>query len=96
MRKIPEPARTVDVVLETSHERRGSHQDMYREDIDMPVLKSTLYDFEDLLLGDGCTGMAVLNPDIPMEVQRDEHKLLIMYGQELVDFAINQARLGAK
>lgn len=76
----------VDIVLETSHDRRGRHQDLYRESIDMPVLKSTLYDFEDLLLGDGCTGMAVLNPEIPMEVQFDEHKLLIMYGQELVDF----------
>lgn len=76
----------VDVVLETSHDRRGNHQDLFREDIDLPVLKSTLYEFEELLLGDGCTGMAVLNPEIPMEVQFDEHKLLIMYGQELVDF----------
>lgn len=76
----------VDVVLETSHDRRGSHQDLYREDIDAPVLKSTLYDFEDMLLGDGCTGIAVLNPNIPLEVQLDEHKLLILYGQELVDF----------
>ena len=76
----------VDVVLETSHDRRGSHQDLYREDIDLPVLRSTLYDFENLLLGDGCTGMAILNPEIPMEVQFDEHKLIIMYGQELVDF----------
>jgi hypothetical protein len=76
----------VDVVLETSHDRKGRHQDLYREDIDLPVLKSTLYEFEDLLLGDGCTGMAVLNPRIPTEVQLDEHKLLIMYGQELVDF----------
>lgn len=76
----------VDVVLETSHDRRGSHHDLYREDIDMPVLKSTFYDFEELLLGDGCTGMAVLNPEIPMEVQLDEHKLLMIYGQELVDF----------
>jgi hypothetical protein len=77
---------TVDVVLETSHERRGGHQDLYREEMDLPVLKSVLYDFEDLLLDDGCTGLAVLNPQIPLEVQFDEHKLLIMYGQELVDF----------
>jgi hypothetical protein len=74
----------VDVVLETSHERQnGSHVDLYRESIDLPVLKSTLYDFEDLLLNDGCMGLAVLNPRIPLEVQFDEHKLLIMYGQEL-------------
>lgn len=76
----------VDVVLETSHERTGGHQDLYREDIDLPILKSILYDFEDILLNDGCTGIAVLNPRIPLEVQFDEHKLLIMYGQELVDF----------
>ena len=76
----------VDLVLETSHDRRGGHNDLYREDIDMPVLKSMLYDFEDLLLDDGCTGLAVLNPNIPMEVQFDEHKLLILYGHELVDF----------
>jgi hypothetical protein len=77
----------VDVVLETSHnrEQRG-HVDLYREHIDMPVLKSTLWDFEDLLVNDGCTGIAVLNPGIPQEVQFDEHKLLIMYGHDLSDF----------
>ncbi len=77
----------VDVVLETSHERTsGGHDDLYREHIDLPVLKSILYDFEDLLLDDGCLGIAVLNPRIPLEVQFDEHKLLIMYGQELEGF----------
>jgi len=74
----------VDVVLETSHHRdRRGHQDLYREHIDLPVLKSILYDFEDLLLNDGCTGIAVLNPAAPQEVQFDEHKLLIVYGNEL-------------
>ncbi len=54
---------SIDVVLETSHDRnRGGHTDLYREHIDMPVLKSTLYDFEDMLIDDGCTGVAVLNP----------------------------------
>jgi len=77
----------VDVVLETSHDPdRNGHCDLYRESIDLPVLKSVLYDFEDLLLDDGCTGIAVLNSRIPLEVQLDEHKLLIMYGQELGDF----------
>lgn len=77
----------VDVVLETSHNRdaRG-HVDLYREHIDMPVLKSMLYDFEDLLVNDGCTGIAVLNPGIPQEVQFDEHKLLIVYGSELDEY----------
>jgi len=74
----------VDVVLETSHNRPNSgHTDLYREHIDMPVLKSTLWDYEDLLLNDGCTGLAVLNPGIPQEVQFDEHKLVIAYGSDL-------------
>jgi hypothetical protein len=74
----------VDVVLETSHNRESAgHTDLYREHIDVPVFKSMLWDFEDLLMNDGCTGMAVLNPSIPQEVQFDEHKLLIVYGNPL-------------
>jgi hypothetical protein len=77
----------VDVVVETSHhQRRGRHQDLHRESIDLPVLKSILWDFEDLLVNDGCTGIAVLNPAIPQEVQFDEHKLLIIYGEPLAPF----------
>jgi hypothetical protein len=78
----------VDVVIETSHEAtNGSrHQDLYREHIDLPVLKSILWDFEDLLLNDGCTGIAVMNPHAPQEVQFDEHKLLIVYGEPLDSF----------
>ena len=73
----------VDVVLETSHERApGQHSDMYREQIDLPVLQSVLYDFEELLLNDGCCGLAVLNPNLPLEVQLDEHKLLFVYGRQ--------------
>jgi hypothetical protein len=77
----------VDVVLETSHNRRGNgHRDLYREHIDMPVLKSILWDYEDLLVNDGCTGIAVLNPHDCHEVQFDEHKLLIVYSQEAGNF----------
>jgi hypothetical protein len=76
----------VDVVLETSHYHSGGHQDHYREHIDMPVLKSILYDFEEMLLNDGCTGIAVLNPKRQQEVQFDEHKLLIAYGSPLESF----------
>ncbi|MDP6445125.1 MAG: hypothetical protein QGG36_24225 [Pirellulaceae bacterium] len=77
----------VDVVLETSHNRDSTgHVDMYREHIDMPVLKSILYDYEDLLLNDGCTGIAILNPAVPQEVQFDEHKLLIVYGSPLENY----------
>lgn len=78
---------TVDVVLETSHNHDTSgHVDLYREHIDMPVLTSILWDYEELLTHDGCTGIAVLNPNTPQEVQFDEHKLLIMYGSPLEGF----------
>jgi hypothetical protein len=78
---------TVDVVLETSHNRHEKgHTDLYREHIDLPVLKSVLWEYEDMLLNDGCTGLAVLNPDAPLEIQFDEHKLLIVYGDQLKEF----------
>jgi hypothetical protein len=74
----------VDVVLETSHDGDGSrHRDLHRENIDLPVLQSHLYDFEDLLLHDGCTGIAVLSTSRPVEIQFDEHKLLVVYGDVL-------------
>lgn len=77
----------VDVVLETSHRRAlGGHADLYREQIDLPILKSFLYEFEDMLLNDGCTGVAVLNPAIPIEVQFDEHKMLIIYAEDTRPF----------
>jgi hypothetical protein len=77
----------VDVVLETSHHRKNrGHVDLYREHIDAPVLKSILWEYEEMLVNDGCTGIAVLNPGIPQEVQFDEHKLLIVYGTPLDPF----------
>lgn len=77
----------VDMVLETSHvSDAGEHADMYRDHIDLPVLKSLLWDFEDLLTHDGCTGIAVLNPRRQLEVQFDEHKLLLVYGKATQPF----------
>jgi hypothetical protein len=77
----------VDVVLETSHDSRDArHRDLQREHIDRPVLASYLCEFEDLLLNDGCTGVAVIGNEGPMEVQFDEHKLLIVYAHNLQPF----------
>ncbi len=85
----------VDVVLESSHEGGSEgHRDFYRENIDMSVLQSTLYDFEDILLNDGCTGIAVLNPAQPQEVQFEEHKLLIVYGSPLEQYEFVMERAG--
>ena len=77
----------VDVVLETSHHNQnGTHRDLLREQIDLPVLCSHLVDFEDLLLNDGCTGIAVISSSEAREVQFDEHKLLVVYAHELEEF----------
>jgi hypothetical protein len=77
----------VDVVVETSHESTHSgHRDLYREHIDRPVLASCLCEFEELLLNDGCTGVAVIGNEGPMEVQFDEHKLLVVYAHQLAPF----------
>jgi len=78
----------VDVILETSHETDGSkHIDLFREAIDLPILKSHCCDFEDLLLNDGCTGLAIMSTAGPMEVQFDEHKLLVVYTADIRPFA---------
>ena len=77
----------VDLVLETSHASRGAtHRDLFREHIDLPVLQSCFLDFENLLLNDGCTGAAVISAAGPMEVQFDEHKLLVVYAHDLRPF----------
>src|SRR5262249_28450495 len=78
---------TVDVVLETSHDSDGgSHRDLFREHIDLPVLMSHFCEFEDLLLHDGCPGRAAIPTATPMEVQFDEHKLLVVYAHDLEPF----------
>lgn len=77
----------VDVVLETSHDSEGNrHLDLFREQIDLPILKSYCCDFEELLLHDGCTGLAALSTSEPMEVQFDEHKLLVVYAADMQPF----------
>jgi hypothetical protein len=78
----------VDVVLETSHDQGcpPAHQDFFRSEIDLPVLQSYCYDYEDLLLNDGCTGVAVIDNENRMEVQFDEHKILIIYADDLSPF----------
>jgi hypothetical protein len=77
----------VDVVLETSHDSDGAgHRDLHREHVDLPVLKSHFCDFEEMLLHDGCSGVAVLSRGAPIEVQFDEHKVLVVYAEDLEPF----------
>ena len=78
---------TVNIVLETSHCHSGAHRSCLRRDhIDLPVLKSFLYDHEELLLNDGCTGISVHSPKISAEVRFDEHKLIIVCAKSLTPY----------
>lgn len=84
---VQELGEVVDVILETSHEApTGEHEDLCREGIDLPVLQSYFCDYEDLLTNDGCAGVAVMNEEGTREVQFDEHKLLIVYSDDLAPF----------
>lgn len=79
----------VDVIIESHHERRSNsrlQREMLREHIDLPVLKSHCYDFEDLLVDDGCFSIAVIDPNGPCEIQFDDHKLLVVYAKDLSRF----------
>ena len=73
-------------VLESSHDDAPESGDFRRNGVEAPVLLSHFCDFEDLLLNDGCTGVAVLSARKPLEVQFDEHKLLTVYAADLRPF----------
>ena len=73
---------TCDVVLDSTHEAAAGTVAHTREGVERLVLESLLWEFEDLLLDDGCTGVAVMHPELQLEVQLDPHKLLVVYAQQ--------------
>lgn len=68
------------LALESFHQfhTEGMSDTYYVEDLDPVVLRSRLCDFEQLIMDDGETGIAVLD-DQPIEIQLDDHKLIIIY-----------------
>jgi hypothetical protein len=77
---------TCDVVVESTHEEAADRTERSREGIERLVLESVFWDFEDLLLDDGCTSIAVMHPEKSIEVQLDEHKLLVIYAETRLPF----------
>jgi hypothetical protein len=75
-----------DVVLESSHDDAGVPRELVREGVERLVLESVLWEFEDLILNDGCTSVAVMHPELSLEVQLDAHKLLVIYAQSRQPF----------
>lgn len=74
----------VDVFVGMSHQQ--PRREAWRNEIDLPVLKSKLLGYEDLLLNDGCTELAVIDANSSEEVQLDEHKLLLVYSENFARF----------
>ena len=74
---------TVDIVLESSHGDGPTAIEHTREGVERTVLESVLWDFEDLL-----------HPERPIEVQLDEHKLLIVYAHARSPFERVFSNLG--
>jgi hypothetical protein len=72
--------------LESSHEAAGERREFTREGVERLILESMLWEYEDLLLNDGCTSIAVMHPELSVEVQLDEHKLLVVYAQSRLPF----------
>ena len=87
---------TCDVIVESSHDRKNAPEEWTREGIERILLESLLWDFDDLLLNDGCTGIAVMHPTCPLEVQLDEHKLLVIYAHDLAPFERILSRQGVQ
>lgn len=94
---IREVGEVVHVVLESSHASGDDQRrDFRRDQIDQPVLASHFCDFEDLLLNDGCTGVAIMAESLPIEVQFDEHKLFHIYAPDLKPFRRVLRKLGIR
>ena len=77
----------LDVAVMTSHAHEDEDQDGFlRENIDRPVFLSTIQDFEDVLLSDGCTGVMAYDEHDDIEVQLEEHKLIFIFGADVSRF----------
>ena len=77
----------VDVVLETSHGTGATATPICTANTSTcRSCRARCGTSKTCLMNDGCTGIAVLNPSIPQEVQLDEHKLLIVYGKDLTAY----------
>ena len=87
---------TCDVVVESTQDRQAELAAFTREGIERVLLESLLWDFEDLLLNDGCSGIAVMHPEAPLEVQLDEHKLLVTYSPDRSTFEWALRRQGLR
>ncbi len=78
---------TLCVTLESTHDDQDDDEKLFfRDEIDAPVFKSILLDFEQYLLSDGCASITAAHPEALMEIRLDDHKLLVAYADDLREF----------
>lgn len=88
---------SLHVVLESSHDCAIGYSTEYRRNgVDKPVLLSHFCEYEDLLMNDGCTGIAVMSRKRFVEVQFDEHKLLHVYAADLKPYRRRLKAMGIR
>ena len=77
------------LILETSHnypDGNGKHDDLFRADVEPWYIKHIVCQHSDLFLNDGCTGIAIMNFELPEEIQFDEHNCLFVYTRRIEEF----------
>ena len=81
-------SRELTIVLETSHRypNEAKHDDFYRSNAEPWFIKHIVRQYSDLFLNDSCTGIAVVDDELPEEIQFDEHKCLFVYSRRIKEF----------
>ena len=74
------------LIFESSHLTQEGHEDWLAIITDPIVLESQIYQFEDLLLKDGKTGISVCSFSTKNEVHLSEDKIIYVFGKDLEGF----------
>lgn len=74
----------LSVALESTHDSMTSERsrDYWSDSHDAIFLQSTLLDYEELLINDGCTGISVVDEEQDCEVMFTEDKSIHCYGND--------------
>lgn len=74
---------TCGIVLEDFRNHDYDHIDYYAYNKDTVIIRSTLLDFEELLLNDGLLGVAIYSESSRTEIQLTKHKIIQVFASEL-------------
>jgi len=87
---------TCSIVLEDFRTDKGDHIDHFAYYKDTFIVRSVLFDFEELLLNDGFVGLAIWSETAQAEVQLTMHKIILVYAADISRFKAALASFGIK